>query len=88
MSLGENENVSGSDQITVRDAYLAMYWFVDAYWKRGGQRDDGVALLRHALGPSANSENETAVETSDPASWSDWINAVRTARIEGLPNHL
>jgi hypothetical protein len=79
---------SGSEGVSIRDAYLAMYWFVDAYWKRGGRRDDAVALLRHALGPIPDPQNPMLIQTCDPASWSDWLDAVRTAKSEGLPEHL
>jgi len=78
----------GTDQISLRDAYIAMYRFVDEYWKRGGRRDGSVTLLRHALGPAADPHDETALQTSDPASWSDWLAAVRAARAKGLPEEL
>jgi hypothetical protein len=86
MSPDDDVQVSASDQITVRDAYVAMYRFVDAYWKRGGERDSAVTLLRHALGPSADPRDDTAILTSDPASWNDWLNAVKLATSEGLPD--
>lgn len=79
---------SGSDLISVKDAYVAMYRFVDAYWKRGGRRDGSVTLLRHALGPSADPHDEAVIQTSDPASWSDWLTAIKSARVEGFPDDL
>jgi len=83
----DDANLAGSEQISIRDAYIAMYRFVDAYWERGGRRDGSVTLLRHALGPTADPNNESALQTSDPASWDDWIAAVNAAR-EGLPPEL
>jgi hypothetical protein len=79
---------SGSDLISVYDAYVAMYRFVDAYWKRGGRGDGSITLLRHALGPSADPYNQTLIQTSDPASWADWLAAVKAAKAEGLPDNL
>ena len=79
---------SGSDLISVNDAYLAMYRFVDAYWERGGRGDGSVTLLRHALGPSADPHDQTAIQTSDPASWGDWLAAVKAAKAEGFPGNL
>lgn len=76
------------DEISVKDAYIAMYHFVDAYWKRGGRRDGSVSLLRHAIGPSADPRDEAVLETADPASWGDWLAAVETARAKGLPQEL
>jgi hypothetical protein len=64
MSLGEAGSL-GADQISVRDAYIAMYRFVYAYWKRGGRRDGSVTLLRHALGPSADPNDDAVLQTSD-----------------------
>ena len=68
--------------------YLAMYYFIDAYWKRGGRRDGSVTLLRHALGPEARSEADASLQTADPAAWSDWIEAIQAARSRGLPDQL
>lgn len=80
----DEDDLPGRDQITLKDAYLAMYYFVDAYWKRGGRGDGSVTLLRHAIGPAADPHDETALHTNDPASWSDWLAAVRVARANGL----
>ena len=68
------------------EAYLAMYYFIDAYWKRGGRRDGSVTLLRHALGPEARSEADASLQTADPAAWSDWIEAIQAARSRSLPD--
>jgi hypothetical protein len=78
----------GADQVSVKDAYIAMYHFVDAYWERGGRRDGSLTLLRHALGPTVDPRDETALQTSDPASWNDWLKAIRIAKTKGLPDEL
>jgi hypothetical protein len=87
MSLSKT-GLSGTDQISVKEAYVALYRFVDAYWERGGRHDGSVTLLRHGLGPSLDPGDESVVQTTDPASWDDWLTAVVAARNEGLPDEL
>lgn len=84
----DSTNSHGTDQITVKEAYIALYRFIDAYWERGGRRDGSVTLLRHALGPETEPGDETVLRTADPASWGDWLAAVNAARSEGLPTEL
>jgi hypothetical protein len=77
-----------SETITSRDAYLAMYYFVRAYWERGGKLDGNVTLLLNALGPTQNPHQERGIWTNDPAFWDDWLAAVERAQREGLPPEL
>ena len=77
-----------SDCLSVRDSYLAMYYFITAYWERGGKVDGSVTLLTHALGPVADPQNRDGLQTADPAFWSDWLDAVGAARERGLPREL
>ena len=79
---------TANDCLSNRDAYLAMFYFVDAYWQRGGRGDGSVTLLRHDLGPMADPDNENALMTTDPAFWTDWLAAVESARSRGLPTRL
>ena len=74
--------------MSLKDAYLAMYYFVREYWERGGRRDGSVTLLLNALGPAPNGEREEAIRTDDPAFWHDWLAAVKRARAEGFPKEL
>jgi hypothetical protein len=74
--------------LTAKDAYLAMYYFVEAYWERGGKREGSVTLLLSALGPSADPSDPDLVETSDPAFWDDWLDAVKHAMDRGFPASL
>ncbi|MFZ0666253.1 MAG: hypothetical protein WAM97_10885 [Acidimicrobiales bacterium] len=76
------------ETLELGEAYLAMYYFVDAYWDRGGRREGSVTLLRHAMGPTAMSSKHGPVDTADPAFWSDWMKAVAKARSDGLPEVL
>jgi hypothetical protein len=74
--------------LTPREAYLAMYYFVDAYWERGGKRDGNVMLLRKAMMPFNDQPNPDTVATDDPAFWDDWLTAIEKARTQGLPEEL
>jgi hypothetical protein len=77
-----------SDMLSTKDAYLAMYYFVRAYWERGGKRDGSVTLLLHDIGPSLDPQNPEALRTADPAFWDDWTRASDRARREGVPQQL
>jgi hypothetical protein len=79
-----DQDVRGTDKITVKDAYIAMYRFVDAYFGRGGRRQGDLTLLVHDLSPSPDPNDETALWTADPAFWSDWLDAVRATIDHGL----
>jgi hypothetical protein len=74
-----------TESLTPREAYLAMYYFVDAFWERGGRRDSNVMLLRTWMMPFKEQPDPDAVATDDPAFWDYWIEAVEKARTEGLP---
>jgi hypothetical protein len=78
----ENQEIQADTMISVRDAYLALYYFVNAYWERGLRQDGKVVLLLHAIGPR---ERAGQIETNDPAFWDDWLEAVKAARSQGFP---
>ena len=88
MSQENRQEQQADTMISVHDAYLALYYFINAYWERGGRRDGNVTLLAHAVGPLERSEGTGAVETNDPAMWRDWLAAVETARSQGYPEEL
>jgi hypothetical protein len=79
MVKGDSEIV-GSDLISVRDAYIAMFRFVDAYWKRGKRLDGSVTLLVDDMAAYADPKDPVDLSTSDPAFWSDWLEAVKAAK--------
>ncbi len=81
----DNQEIQADAMISVREAYLALYYFVDAYFVRGGRRGDELAMLRADIGPR---ERAGQVETNDPAFWDDWLDAIRTARTQGFPQDL
>ena len=71
--------------LSVREGHLAMYYFVETYFARGGRRNDGLVMLVTNLRPSDDPADSDALQTDDPAFWSDWLAAVETARREGTP---
>jgi hypothetical protein len=70
--------------LTTREGYLAMYYFIDAYCKRGIGPDQLVLLWSDML-PLEDPERPDTLWTTDPALWSDWKLAIETARERGLP---
>ncbi|MGD0980371.1 MAG: hypothetical protein ABR946_02700 [Solirubrobacteraceae bacterium] len=64
--------------LTIDEAYRATYKFVAQYAAR--ERDpagvDAFVLMLHAM----TLEPGRTRETADPATWDDWIEAVRAAR--------
>lgn len=61
------ENIS----MSVKEAYIAMYIFLENEYKLTGSSDIGGLL--GGLSLLANGS------TADPAAWSDWVDAVRKA---------
>jgi hypothetical protein len=59
-----------------RQAFEAMRYFLEAYWERTGKQPDERLT-------SVLSDIDTAVWTDgspgDPATWDDWLEAVRAA---------
>ncbi|MDG2004581.1 MAG: hypothetical protein P8J20_14765 [Novosphingobium sp.] len=64
-------------QITLGDAYRAMFQFLEEYWRRGLKTDDQIASL---LGSMQYGEELGPTKTMDPAQWADWIEAVKEIR--------
>lgn len=58
-------------QLSEREAYAAMFAFLDAWHKRGPS--DELAGLLGSMSLLADGR------TADPALWSDWLEAVRKA---------
>lgn len=55
--------------LTEKEAYMAMFSFLNAYWERNGQPDE----LGSLLGSMAVLEDGCP---ADPAMWDDWIDEV------------
>jgi len=60
--------------ISIGEAYKAMFEFVDAYWRRGGQTDDQIASM---LGSMQYGDKNGPSRTIDPSQWSDWLDAIK-----------
>ena len=74
----EEQPYSGTSQISVRHAYIAMFEFVRHY--KSFFKDDGnVTLLLSDLAPEPDPNDDSALWTSDPGFWSEWLDAVEKA---------
>jgi hypothetical protein len=69
---GDMRQSHGMDKLTERQAYDAMFRFLDGYWKRNGKPDELGGLLG-----SMDREMWTDGMPGDPAMWDDWLEAVR-----------
>ena len=65
------------EQITVWDAYVAMYVYLERVYRATGMGELGDLLGAMSLLPDG--------QTADPGAWPDWISAVSEART-GHPN--
>jgi len=64
--------MTDSDKITIREAYAAMYCYLQRYYELTGADELGVLLGSMSLLPDGGS--------ADPAAWSDWVKAVEEVR--------
>jgi hypothetical protein len=65
-------DIKPTDQITVREAYAAMYRYLEKVYQLTGADDLGGLLGSMSLLPDG--------QTADPAAWADWIRAVEEIR--------
>jgi len=52
------------------EAFLAMYDFLEKYWKRGASEEFAILLGSMSLQPDG--------KCADPALWNDWIESVQS----------
>lgn len=72
----------GEPLLTLDEAYRATYHFINQYY----QREPIVPFMLMLQSMTAWAENGNPRETSDPATWDDWMLSVRAARAsEKLP---
>lgn len=64
--------------LSEREAYVAMFQFLDAYWERNGKPDE----LGSLLGSMALLEDGSP---ADSAMWEDWLEAINNGRSGSLP---
>jgi len=60
--------------MTIKEAYIAMQYFLEQFYERTGSDDVGGLLGDMTL---INDE-----QTMDPATWNDWINAVKKMKLD------
>jgi hypothetical protein len=60
-----------SDRLSTREAYEAMFRFLEAHYDRTGSDELGALLGGLAIDEDG--------EPMDPAAWTDWLAAVRIA---------
>ena len=66
-----------------RDAFDAMFVFLEAYWERGGRTSDDLAVLLGSLNLAGDGM------PMDPAQWSDWRAAVdKVTGSARYPDHI
>jgi hypothetical protein len=59
--------------LTVQDAYLALFKFLESFWIRDGRPDDSLAKLLSWAQPVAAAKGCP----TDPAMWGDWLSAIQ-----------
>ncbi len=63
-----------TDPLSIRQAYMAMFRFLESYYDRTHADDVGALLGGMAIDEDG--------EPMDPAAWSDWLDAVRQTAAE------
>jgi hypothetical protein len=76
-----NELPRRSDPITVEQAYIAMFLFLDAFYEQGrrGPSTEGVRNVLSWANPFSGDKDPDpeVVATADPAFWYDWLASVK-----------
>ncbi|MFL5742797.1 MAG: hypothetical protein ACJ75B_21440 [Flavisolibacter sp.] len=65
-------NLSLSTEVSLLDGYKAMFYFLDAYYKKVGEPDE-IGILLSSMDLSGDGTPR------DPAMFSDWLNAATVA---------
>ncbi len=63
--------------LSIEDAYAAMVHFLDAYWQRGEESSDDIAILLGGMAPGPNGR------PGDPGVFGDWLDSVRAITGKG-----
>lgn len=72
-----SEDALAAHELSIRDAYLSMRHFLEAYWERGEQSSDDIAVLLGGLPLLGDGAS------ADPAMLSDWLDSVRAVTGKG-----
>ncbi len=69
---------NGSENLlTAGQAFAAMFSFLEAFWERDGRPDDSMPKLLSWMQQGTVWANGGP---TDPAMWSDWLDAIQRAR--------
>jgi hypothetical protein len=73
----DDDGVADADEpmLTLDQAYRAAYQFIHEYYLR--EPIEPFMLMLVSMGPLTDSSSPR--ETSDPATWNDWMKSVRAA---------
>ena len=63
-----------AEQLTALEGFAAMLRFLEAYWKRGGELSDEIAVLLSSMSPLSDGM------PFDQALWDDWLQAIDQGR--------
>ena len=69
-----------NESLTLKEAYSAMFCFLDAYYLRGKSDEIGGMLGYMSLTPDGL--------PADLAVWSDWLEAVQRAKDDPTADHM
>jgi hypothetical protein len=65
--------------LTLKEAYLAMFLFLEDYWEIGKRTSDDIAGLLGGMNPYQDPVSPDEFATPDGAMWEDWLQGVRSA---------
>jgi hypothetical protein len=76
---GRMPDVPLPEDLSLREAYLAMFLFLETYWEIGKRTSDDIAGLLGGMNPYQDPDSPDEFATPDGAMWYDWLQAVRSA---------
>jgi hypothetical protein len=65
--------------LSLKEAYLAMFLFLETYWEIGKKASGDIAGLLGGLNPFQDPDSPDEFRTPDAAMWEEWLRAVRGA---------
>lgn len=63
--------MNDGNKLTPDEAYKAMFFFLDRWWKEGGQKEDNIANILSSMSLLADGSS------ADGAMMQDWKNSVK-----------
>jgi hypothetical protein len=65
--------------LSLKEAYLAMFLFLETYWEIGKRTSGDIAGLLGGMNPYQDPTSPAEFATPDGAMWQTWLRAVRGA---------